>query len=189
LVLHFPVYARQFTGYFYSTPAVAGNIVYIGTTDSYVFALNAFNGSIIWSYHTGGFMFSSPAVSNSVVYIGSYDGKIYALGTPSIAIQTPPPVPTPQPTATPQPAPTSTPTPAPTATPAPQPTANPNVSATTPTPTPNQIAPEPTIEIKVLGVESNTNESTEWIILVISFAIAALAFLTLFTVYKKDNAV
>ena len=184
-----PYTSRQFTGYFYSTPAVAGNIVYIGTIDCYVFALNAFNGSIIWSYHTGGFMFSSPAVSNGVVYIGSFDGKIYALGTPSITIQTPPPIPTPQPTATPQPAPTSTPTPAPTATSTPQPTTNPTDSiTTTPTPASNQSTPEPIIETKVLGVGSDANESSEWIMLGITFAIAALAFLTLFQVYKKDDS-
>jgi cell division septation protein DedD len=137
----------------------------------------------------GGFMFSSPAVSNGVVYIGSFDGKIYALGTPSITIQTPPPVPTPQPTATPQPAPTSTPTPAPIVTPTPQPTTNPTDSiTTTPTPAPNQFTPEPIIETKVLGVGSDANESSEWIILGITFAFAALAFLTLFQVYKKDNS-
>ena len=86
-----PYSPRQFTGYVYSSPAVVGNVVYCGSIDSYVFALNAFDGSIIWSYRTGGFLFSSPAIANGVLYIGSYDGYIYALGASPAPTTTPPP--------------------------------------------------------------------------------------------------
>jgi outer membrane protein assembly factor BamB len=97
-----PYINRQLTGYMYSSPAVAGNIVYYGSVDSYVFALNAFTGSMIWAYQTGGFLFSSPAIANGALYIGSYDGYVYALGGYSGG-QAPQPTPTPYPTATPVP--------------------------------------------------------------------------------------
>jgi outer membrane protein assembly factor BamB len=114
-----PYTPRQFTGYVYSSPAVAGNVVYFGSCDNYVFALNAFDGSMIWSYHTGGFLFSSPAVANGIVYIGSYNGYVYALGTSSAPSTTSAPSPSPTPTAKPTPAPTAQTTANPTLTPEP----------------------------------------------------------------------
>jgi outer membrane protein assembly factor BamB len=69
-----------------SSPAVVGGIVYVGSGDSYVYALNATTGAQIWNYTTGDPVFSSPAVADGKVYIGSGDmytgsvnGKIYCL--------------------------------------------------------------------------------------------------------------
>ena len=90
-----PYSTKQTTGFVYSSPAVSGNAVYFGYSDGYVFAVNAFSGSMIWSYQTGLFVFTSPAIANGVVYLGSYDGNIYALGTGTL------PTPTPTPTSTP----------------------------------------------------------------------------------------
>jgi outer membrane protein assembly factor BamB len=177
-----PYSPRQFTGYFYSSPAVAGNEVYIGSIDGYLFALNAFNGSIIWSYRTGSFLFSSPAIVNGVLYIGSYDGCIYALGASPAQTTTLPPAPTSQPT-TPstEPTPTATPTPAPTS----QPTA-------TPTQTPMAIQ-EPALLSETqptnqpISVASNRNEPTNWIILGAIVATAGIAIVTLLAVFKRDD--
>ncbi len=176
-----PYSQRQLQGYVYSSPAVSGNVVYFGSSDSYVFALDAFNGSMIWSYRTGGFLFSSPAVANGVLYIGSYDGNIYALGTPT---NSPAPIsqPTPAPTTTPTPAPTTDPTPSPT----PQPTVNP-----TPTPTTNQV-PALLIETQPtampnLSVESNRNEPGNLFILGGFIAITAIALTSLYATYKKSD--
>ncbi len=109
-----PYSQRELTGYVYSSPAVADGVVYFGSWDGYLFAVGAFDGSLIWSYQTGGFLFSSPTLANGVVYIGSYDGYVYALGgtnssTPT-PIATPQPIPTPSPTTSPSPttAPTNT---------------------------------------------------------------------------------
>ena len=55
----------------YSSPAIVNGIVYVGSTDNYVYALNAATGGTIWSYKTGSSIDSSPAVVNGVVYIGS----------------------------------------------------------------------------------------------------------------------
>ena len=67
----------------YSSPAVAGGLVYVGSTDHRVYALNASTGAMVWSYRTGGDVYSSSAVSQGVVYIGSYDGEVYAFGFPN----------------------------------------------------------------------------------------------------------
>ncbi|MGD0072116.1 MAG: PQQ-binding-like beta-propeller repeat protein [Candidatus Bathyarchaeia archaeon] len=64
---------------FESSPAVVNGVVYIGSNDSFVYALDAANGTKLWSTATADDVFSSPAVVNGVVYIGSDDGNVYAL--------------------------------------------------------------------------------------------------------------
>ena len=54
-----------------SSPAVANGVVYVGSDDDNVYALNASTGAKLWSYTTGGYVDSSPAVANGVVYVGS----------------------------------------------------------------------------------------------------------------------
>ena len=142
-----PYSPRQLTGYMYSSPAIAYDIVYFGSVDGYIFAVNAYNGSIIWAYRTGGFLFASPAIADGTLYVGSYDGYIYALGgTVSTPIPTQKPIPTstpqpPTPTPTSTTSPTSTHIPTPKPTPTPLPTPKPTPSTTplqTPNPTPNE---------------------------------------------------
>lgn len=62
-----------------SSPAVVGNVVYVGSDDTNVYALKARTGAELWSYTTGGPVQSSPAVANGAVYIGSWDDNLYAL--------------------------------------------------------------------------------------------------------------
>jgi len=64
-----------------STPAVVDGIVYVGTDwgTKRLYALDATDGTVIWSYETGGCIKSSPAVANGIVYVGSDDGYLYAL--------------------------------------------------------------------------------------------------------------
>ena len=67
-----------------SSPAVVNGVVYIGSRDDNLYALNASTGVKLWSFTTGGEVIASPAVANGVVYIGSYnqntnDGTMYAL--------------------------------------------------------------------------------------------------------------
>jgi outer membrane protein assembly factor BamB len=57
---------------------VANGVVYVGSDDSNVYALNATTGAKLWSYSTGGGVYSSPAVVNGVVYVGSLNGGVYA---------------------------------------------------------------------------------------------------------------
>jgi hypothetical protein len=62
-----------------TAPAVANGVVYIGSRDGNLYALNGSTGALLWSYTTGGAVLSSPAVVNGVVYFGSFDGNVYAL--------------------------------------------------------------------------------------------------------------
>ena len=92
-----------------SSPAVVGNVVYVGSSDDNLYTLDTYNGAYLCSYTTGGWVDSSPAVVNGIVYFGSWDGNVYALsgGAPPAS----PPDPTPTPVTTPTPATTSNPTP------------------------------------------------------------------------------
>ena len=54
-------------------------MVYIGSADGKVHALNTKTGAKVWSYTTGHVtLASSPAVANGVLYIGS-GNEVYAL--------------------------------------------------------------------------------------------------------------
>ena len=56
-----------------STPAVADGVVYVGSTDHTLYALNADTGDRVWSFETSAGIQSSPAVAGGIVYVGSWD--------------------------------------------------------------------------------------------------------------------
>ena len=63
-----------------SSPAVTGGVVYVGSYEGYVYALNASNGAKLWSFGTGYPVDSSAAVVDGVVYVeGTWDHTVYAL--------------------------------------------------------------------------------------------------------------
>jgi outer membrane protein assembly factor BamB len=74
------------TGDDQSSPAVVDGVVYVGSGDDNIYALNASTGALKWAYVTGGDVDSSPTVVGEVVYVGSDDDNLYALnastGTP-----------------------------------------------------------------------------------------------------------
>ena len=63
----------------YSSPAISGGVVYVGSEDNYIYALDATNGTLRWKFKTGYSVYSSPAISGGVVYAGNEDNYIYAL--------------------------------------------------------------------------------------------------------------
>ena len=66
-------------GPIFGSPAVAGGVVYIGSDDSFLYALDQETGTLKWKFETQGRIASSPAVSDGLVYFGSYDGVFYAV--------------------------------------------------------------------------------------------------------------
>ncbi|HYK34306.1 PQQ-binding-like beta-propeller repeat protein, partial [Alloacidobacterium sp.] len=71
-----------------SSPAIVNGVVYFGSDDSNVYALNASTGAKLWSYATDGPAQSSPAVVDGVVYIGvaGYSKSLYALNAATGAL-------------------------------------------------------------------------------------------------------
>jgi outer membrane protein assembly factor BamB/LysM repeat protein len=64
-----------------SSPTIANGMVFVGSGDGKVYALNAYTGAFVWSYATEGAVESSPAVANGMVFVGSDNGAIYALNS------------------------------------------------------------------------------------------------------------
>ena len=64
------------------SPTVANGVVYVGSNDDNVYALDAASGTKKWIYHTGSFVECSPAVADGVVYVSSNDGNVYAFHLP-----------------------------------------------------------------------------------------------------------
>lgn len=57
----------------------ADGIIYFGTPDGYLCALNP-NGTLAWRHHTDGAIYSCPAIAaDGTIYFGSEDGYLYAL--------------------------------------------------------------------------------------------------------------
>jgi serine/threonine protein kinase len=67
----------------FSSPTVINGIVYFGSYDRNLYALNAASGQKVWEFRTGNTVYSSPTVVNQVIYCGSHDGNLYALDTTS----------------------------------------------------------------------------------------------------------
>lgn len=64
---------------FLSSPAIANGIVYFGSGDHAVYAVDAATGQQKWKFETGNVVHASPAVVDGTVYIGSWDRNMYAL--------------------------------------------------------------------------------------------------------------
>ena len=63
----------------FSSPAVVNGVVYVGSDDHSLHAVDAATGKVKWKYPTGGKVQSSPLVLDGLVYFGSRDSNVYAL--------------------------------------------------------------------------------------------------------------
>jgi len=59
--------------------AAADGMLFVGTHDGHVLALDPDDGTRRWTFAAGGSVLATPAASHGRVFAGSYDGKIYAL--------------------------------------------------------------------------------------------------------------
>jgi eukaryotic-like serine/threonine-protein kinase len=69
-----------------SSPAVVGDMVYVGSDDGNLYALNTSTGSRLWNRNLGDFPVNSPAVVSGVVYASVWEGRDYALNASTGAI-------------------------------------------------------------------------------------------------------
>ncbi|KAL6045345.1 Quinate/shikimate dehydrogenase (Quinone) [Balamuthia mandrillaris] len=65
-----------------SSPAVVGDVIYIGTDRGTLLAASRATGEVLWEYqckhHTKG-IHGTPTVDGDMVYIGGYDGHMYGI--------------------------------------------------------------------------------------------------------------
>jgi eukaryotic-like serine/threonine-protein kinase len=64
---------------FLSSPVVAAGVVYFGSGDGHLYALDAATGDLRWKFTTGDVVHASPAYADGVVYFGSWDSYFYAV--------------------------------------------------------------------------------------------------------------
>jgi outer membrane protein assembly factor BamB len=65
-----------------TSPAVAGQVVYVGDQSGTLHAVQAYNGTQLWSWHTpDGKAIGSPSIDPvaHMVFVGAADGKLYAI--------------------------------------------------------------------------------------------------------------
>lgn len=58
---------------------VANGIVYFGSANGLVYAVDAADGFELWSYPVGAKMWATPAITGDTVLIGAFDKRLYAL--------------------------------------------------------------------------------------------------------------
>lgn len=65
--------------YYLSSPVVEDSVIFFGSSDRHIYAVDARSGKQIWKYKTGDVVHSDPIVDEGIVYAGSFDGFMYAL--------------------------------------------------------------------------------------------------------------
>ena len=66
-----------------SSPAVVAGVVFAGSNDGKMYAIDAATGAQKWAFATQSRIPASPAVDDGLVYFGSYDGNFYAVDAAS----------------------------------------------------------------------------------------------------------
>ncbi|MCD6063939.1 MAG: repeat protein, partial [Flavipsychrobacter sp.] len=67
-----------------SSPVADQNIVYFGSYDFHVYALNVIDGTEKWKYKTNALIKSSPLMYNGIAYFGSHDKNMYAFDSTGV---------------------------------------------------------------------------------------------------------
>jgi len=62
-----------------SSPVWSDGVLFFGSDDGNVYAVDAASGRQVWQFVTGGPVPSTPAVAGGVVFVNSYDGRFYAI--------------------------------------------------------------------------------------------------------------
>lgn len=65
--------------FYLSSPAVANGVVYFGSGDGNVYAVDGASGALKWKFTTGDVVHASPSIAGGLVLVGSWDTNFYAL--------------------------------------------------------------------------------------------------------------
>ncbi|MEE8409510.1 MAG: PQQ-binding-like beta-propeller repeat protein [Myxococcota bacterium] len=63
----------------YSSPVLAGDKIFVGNLDHYMYVINAADGRYVGRFKTDGPVTSTPLIDDGVLYFGSNDGIVYAI--------------------------------------------------------------------------------------------------------------
>jgi outer membrane protein assembly factor BamB len=77
------IWRFQAGGHINSEPAIVGGVLYVGSDDGNLYALDAVTGAERWRFAANDALSSSPAIADGVVYIGSGSGTLYAVDAAS----------------------------------------------------------------------------------------------------------
>jgi outer membrane protein assembly factor BamB len=70
-----------------SSPLIVGNLLYVGSWNQRIYALNRHTGTVRWSYDAGAEVNSSGAFADGTVFFGTDDGHLLALDASSGALK------------------------------------------------------------------------------------------------------
>ncbi len=73
------VWRLRTAGPVWSSPAVAGDVVYFADFTGRLYALDRRSGSLLWTYRGGAGLRSSPVPGDGMLYLGAEDGTVYAI--------------------------------------------------------------------------------------------------------------
>jgi outer membrane protein assembly factor BamB len=71
-------WSRNNVDAFGSPPALVGGLLYTGSNDAFLYALNTISGALVWRFGGGGSMSGYPAVADGIVYDQDNSGYLYA---------------------------------------------------------------------------------------------------------------
>jgi outer membrane protein assembly factor BamB len=71
----------------WSSPSVAGSMVYVGDGSGTIYAIDRASGKEQWRHKAGRRIFSSPVLHEGVLYVGNDDGGVYAIRAGNSALR------------------------------------------------------------------------------------------------------
>lgn len=74
-----PLWAFKCEDEIRGTATLDGGLIYVGSYDNNLYALDAAKGQFQWKYATDGAVISKPLVANNQVYFGSEDGSLHVV--------------------------------------------------------------------------------------------------------------
>jgi outer membrane protein assembly factor BamB len=66
-------------GELYGAPALGAQMVFVGSKDGTLYALDRMTGALIWRFDTGSKLFDQPKLAGGHVFFGAENGMVYAL--------------------------------------------------------------------------------------------------------------
>ena len=68
-----------------TSPVVAGDFVYVGAANGFLYALDASTGTCVWQYNLKTPLAAPPTISGNGLWVGGCDGFVYAFASSEIA--------------------------------------------------------------------------------------------------------